>query len=218
MIKRSKSSFNSLLHNVPKWSHTYTQIYIYIYIIHILYIYLLLKQQYLKLYLEINLWRTTSRKIPSCFYSPIQVLPSPLNPSLHAHRKLPSIFVQLAFGSQLLVPSVHSLLSVHRLSLTNVYPFSHKHWKEPTVFAQIWKQGFFASHSLMSKIKKRHIIYCIQYTAGRYLEPCPKEVARRSKKGVLKNFTKFTRKHLCLFFNKVAGWGQKLPLSCLVGL
>ena len=177
-------------------THIHTNIYIHIYYTYIIYIFII-ETAISKTISGDNIWRTTSTKIPSCFYSPTQVLPSPLNPSLHAHRKLPNIFVQLAFGSQLLVPSVHSLLSVHRLSLTNVYPFSHKHWKEPIVFAQIWKQGFFASHSLMSKIKKRHIIYCIQYTAGRYLEPCPKEVVRRSKKGVLKNFTKFTRIHLC---------------------
>ena len=28
------------------------------------------------------------------------------------------------------------------------------------------------------------------------------------EKGILKNFTKFTGKHLCLLFNKVAGWRQ----------
>ena len=35
------------------------------------------------------------------------------------------------------------------------------------------------------------------------------------KKGVLKNFAKFTRKHLyqCLFFNKVAGFGLQLHLK-----
>ena len=35
------------------------------------------------------------------------------------------------------------------------------------------------------------------------------------KKGVLRNFAKFTRKRLCqsLFFNKIAGWGLQLYLK-----
>ena len=37
------------------------------------------------------------------------------------------------------------------------------------------------------------------------------------KKGVLRNFAKFTGKHLCqsLFFNKVAGWGLQFDLKRL---
>ena len=44
-------------------------------------------------------------------YLPMQVTPSPLYPALQAQVKLPSVLVQTAFGLQLCVPEVHSLMS-----------------------------------------------------------------------------------------------------------
>ena len=51
----------------------------------------------------------------------------------------------------------------------------------------------------------------------KYLISSEAVVQRCCKKGVLRNFAKFTGKHLCqsLFFNKVAGWGTifyRIPL------
>jgi hypothetical protein len=47
----------------------------------------------------------------------VQVTPLPANPALHAHMKLPFVFVQVAFGLQLLVPAVHSFTSVQATPL-----------------------------------------------------------------------------------------------------
>ena len=44
-------------------------------------------------------------------YLPVHVTPSPLYPVLQVHSKLPALFAQAAFVSQLWVPSVHSSMS-----------------------------------------------------------------------------------------------------------
>ena len=43
---------------------------------------------------------------------PAQLTPSPVNPTLHMHRKLPIVFVQCAFSSQSSMPSLHSSMSI----------------------------------------------------------------------------------------------------------
>ena len=43
---------------------------------------------------------------------PVQDIPSPVKPALHVHVKLPSLFVQSALASQLLLPpGAHSSIS-----------------------------------------------------------------------------------------------------------
>ena len=61
---------------------------------------------------------------------PVQDVPSPLEPVLHVHVKLPSLFVQSALASQLLSPSgAHSSISndhhiqYHRLGLLSTYAY-----------------------------------------------------------------------------------------------
>ena len=43
---------------------------------------------------------------------PAHLIPSPVNPTLHIHRKLPIVFVQFAFSSQSSMPSLHSSMSI----------------------------------------------------------------------------------------------------------
>ena len=59
-----------------------------------------------------------------------------------------------------------------------------------------------------------HLIYEVSlYDSIISRSSCPEVFC---KKDLLKNFTKFTGKHLCqsLFFNKVAGWGLTKVFSC----
>ena len=42
----------------------------------------------------------------------VHVMPSPVYPAIHWHSKLPRVLVQTAFWSQLLLPYMHSLMSV----------------------------------------------------------------------------------------------------------
>ena len=59
---------------------------------------------------------------------PLQTTPLPVNPLLQKHRKLPIVFVHVAFALQLLPPDVHSLMSLQvLLSLSNVKPALHEH-------------------------------------------------------------------------------------------
>ena len=43
--------------------------------------------------------------------APVHAMPIPKYPRLQEHVKLPSVFLQTAFGSQLLVPNAHSFKS-----------------------------------------------------------------------------------------------------------
>lgn len=72
------------------------------------------------------------------------------NPWLQSHLNPPSVLKQSC--SQLFVPRVHSLSSIHVLpSLDSVNPLSQLHTNDPAVLVQPWSQpSVFSSHSSIS--------------------------------------------------------------------
>ena len=87
-----------------------------------------------------------------------------------------------------------------------------------------WKQFMYVLllHVMMLNYRNIRIfvfqgITCTIFSVVKYLIKINRDNHRRGsiEKGVLKSFTKFTRKHLCrsMFFNEVAGWGSATLLK-----
>ena len=88
-------------------------------------------------------------------------------------------------------------------------------WRKSVFYAYLYNDNnnFRCLHKVRTKIKEHMTDYTLLLYRCHQVRSSDPEVF--CKKGVLRNFTKFTGKHLCqrLFFNKVAGFIKKETLT-----